>query len=278
MYGLIIEDAFERGPVVVNYGAGVDSTAMLVELYMRGLRPEAILFADTGGEKPETYTYLAMFSAWLVERGFPPVTTVARRAVRVTYTTLEGNCLTNKTLPSLAFGRKSCSLKWKAEPMDSWLSKQPWYRVERAAGRLVTKLIGYDAGPKDSKRAVNRSEDEKHRYLYPLREWGWDREACVRQIARAGLPVPMKSACFFCPATQVEELRWLAAVHPALFERALAIEDAAQPNLREIDGLWRKPRLRDGRPGSWRGWGEKEGLVAPRTSPALPIIDQEATP
>jgi hypothetical protein len=37
-------------PLVVAYGLGVDSTAMLVEFVHRGIRPDRILFADTGGE------------------------------------------------------------------------------------------------------------------------------------------------------------------------------------------------------------------------------------
>jgi 3'-phosphoadenosine 5'-phosphosulfate sulfotransferase (PAPS reductase)/FAD synthetase len=45
-------------PLVVAYGLGVDSTAMLVELARRHIQPDLILFADTGGEKPETYAYL----------------------------------------------------------------------------------------------------------------------------------------------------------------------------------------------------------------------------
>ena len=44
-------------PVVVAYGMGVDSTAMLIGLHQRGIRPDLILFADTGGEKPDTYLY-----------------------------------------------------------------------------------------------------------------------------------------------------------------------------------------------------------------------------
>ena len=41
-------------PLVVAYGLGVDSTAMLIEFVCRGIRPDSILFADTGSEKPET--------------------------------------------------------------------------------------------------------------------------------------------------------------------------------------------------------------------------------
>ncbi len=41
--------------VVVACGVGRDSTGMLVGLHERQVRPEAILFADIGGEKQATY-------------------------------------------------------------------------------------------------------------------------------------------------------------------------------------------------------------------------------
>lgn len=66
-----------RSLLVVAYGMGVDSTAMLVGLHQRGVRPDLILFADTGGEKPETYAYLPIIQAWLERVGFPPVVVVA---------------------------------------------------------------------------------------------------------------------------------------------------------------------------------------------------------
>lgn len=49
--------------LVVCFGSGVDSTAMLVALHAAGLRPEAITFADTGGEKPETIAHLDAMNA-----------------------------------------------------------------------------------------------------------------------------------------------------------------------------------------------------------------------
>jgi len=39
-------------PLVVAYGLGVDSTAMLIELAYLSVRPDLILFADTGGDNP----------------------------------------------------------------------------------------------------------------------------------------------------------------------------------------------------------------------------------
>jgi hypothetical protein len=233
---------------------GVDSVAMLVGMHQRGERPDLVLFADTGGEKPETYDYIPILQAWLAGVGFPPVTTVVRvvkRFKNAPYTTLEGNCISNKTLPSIAFfARKACSQKWKKAPQDKFCKAWAPAVACWAAGGKVQKLIGYDAGPKDARRCWKIKDDKHYTYRYPLRDWGWDRERCIAEIAKAGLPVPMKSACFFCSVTQEEELDWLCKTHPDLAQRIMRMEAVAKPNLRVIDGLWMKGRKGSGRPGT----------------------------
>jgi hypothetical protein len=94
-------------PLVAAYGLGVDSTAMLLEFVRLKIRPDLILFADTGGEKPETYAYLPVIQRYLASVGFPAVTTVHYQPTRAVYDTLEAQCLHTGTLPSLAYGGKS---------------------------------------------------------------------------------------------------------------------------------------------------------------------------
>lgn len=219
-----------KKPVVVAYGLGVDSTAMLVGMINRGEIPDLILFADVGNEWPESYEYLPVINAWLREHGAPEVQVVRRVGVRTTYNTLEENCLVNETLPSLAFGRKACSQKWKVEPQNKFVSKWGPAKAAWAAGLKVTKLIGYDAGPKDMRRS-DIAEDKQYEYRYPLREWGWDRERCIAEIKAAGLPVPRKSACFFCPSTKPEEIDELMEKHPDLAARIVRLEDNAQQHM-----------------------------------------------
>ena len=45
----VSNDGIIGQPLVVSYGLGVDSTAMLIHLQQQGIRPDLILFADTGG-------------------------------------------------------------------------------------------------------------------------------------------------------------------------------------------------------------------------------------
>ncbi|MBD2499835.1 phosphoadenosine phosphosulfate reductase domain-containing protein [Anabaena azotica] len=72
-----------KSPIVVSYGGGRNSTALLILCWKLGIKPDLILFADTGAEKAETYQYIEMFSKWLVERGMPPITVVIRTPSKV---------------------------------------------------------------------------------------------------------------------------------------------------------------------------------------------------
>lgn len=258
-------------PLILNWGAGVDSTAMACGLRERGIIPDLVIFSDTGGEKRRTYEWVRTFPDVMRSWGFPEVVVVKYQPVRATYDTLFDNCWQNQTLPSLAFGFGKCSLKFKGEVMDAWIrgvsrgpnKKDPWpkYAAAAAAGAKPTKLIGYDDGPKDSRRKVDHHEDAHWFYRYPLREWGWDREACEAVIRRHGLPVVAKSSCTFCPAMKPHELIDLFDTEPDKFLEAMQLEARALPGLEKVEGLWRKTRKGDGRSGSWLLWAESEGLI-----------------
>ena len=125
--------------------------------------------------------------------------------------------------------------------------KREWPEAAHAWGRgeRVAKLIGYDAGPADLRRVkeiTDQAEITRFDHVYPLIEWGWDRDRCKEEITREGLLVPPKSACFFCPASKWGEVRTLARNHPDLADRAVTLEvNAAQGKhgLRSTRGLGR---------------------------------------
>jgi len=130
---------------------------------------------------------------------------------------------------------------------------------ERRTYAHVVKAIGLDAGeehrltwtrsaPAPGKRMSREQWLDQNYFVnwYPLMEWGYDREKCKQVIAAASLPVPVKSACFFCPASKKKEIAWLEQHHPDLLERALTIERNAQAKLTSVKGL--------GRSYSWDGY------------------------
>lgn len=216
---------------IVSYGGGTNSTAMLIECVNRGIEVNLILFADTGGERPHTYQYVRMFSDWLVEKGFPAIQTVKNGGV---HKNLEQECLTRKALPSLAYGFKTCSQKWKIRPQDQFLNRQPWAISQWEQGKKITKLIGFDA---DEPQRAKDYEDKKYTVKYPLIEWEMGREECTKTIEDAGLCLPGKSACFYCPSTKPTEVRQLKAIYPDLAQRAIDMENNA--DLSQLKGLGR---------------------------------------
>lgn len=161
-------------------------------------------------------------------------------------------------------------MKYKRTPQDKViLAAYPPPEVLRR-GQRVVRAIGFDAGEERRSyahvvKAIGIDAGEEHRltwkqsspcqgkalsrerwldqnyfvYWYPLMEWGFDRERCKQIIAGAGLPIPIKSACFFCPATKKKEIAWLQERHPELLGRALAIERNAQAKLKSVKGLGR---------------------------------------
>lgn len=227
------------------FGAGRDSSGILAGWYESGLQTvdpiHVIVFADTGCERPHTYAYIETMQKWLAEHGFPPIT-IVRKGGRAE--TLEENCLRMNMLPSLAYGFKGCSHKFKVEPQDKFYNSLPQARAVWAAGQLVTKMIGYEA--REVKRwSRAKKHDGKYEYEFPLVEWGWNREDCEAALVRVGLPIPKKSSCFFCPASTLPEIRELRTEYPVLFDRALALEANAAGNLKTVKGLGRRFAWRD---------------------------------
>ena len=226
--------------IVVSYGGGTNSTAMLIGLHERGERPDLILFADTGGEKPHTYRHLETMRQWCAKVGFPDIVTVQTQDKNGAYYTLEQRCLEQKMLPSIAYGFKACSEKHKRRPQDRYCNQHDGCVSVWASQKKVVKLIGYDA---DEERRAHIAEDEKYAYRYPLIEWGWARQECVEAIKRAGIEQPGKSACFFCPSSKKDEILDLKRHYPHLFARAIAIEDNA--DLTSVRGLGRSFSWKD---------------------------------
>lgn len=237
----------KRNPLSVAYGMGVDSTAVLAGLYKLGIRPDVILFANTRSERRETYEYLPVINAWLEARGWSTVTVIEYMVGDFKnwpeYRGLEENCLTNGTLPSEAFGFGSCSPKWKIAPQDKFCEQWQPAIDAWARGGKVTRAVGYDASPVDSKRACKANTfklndgDDRFEAWYPLIEWGWDRDRCIEEIKLAGLPVPHKSSCFFCPNMRPAEVSTLSANELA---RIVIMEARAKPRLKTVEGLWRR--------------------------------------
>lgn len=201
----------QRKHIIVSFGGGSNSTGLLVGLHEREIRPDAIVFADTGGEKPVTYKHIMEMGLWLASVDFPPITVLRGDRWWTPKMredgSLEAMCLRLGTLPSKAYGGSTCSVKWKVEPQDKF--NEVYAREHGIRQTQIVRMIGFDAGePKRVERALARAPTLGREYTesYPLYDWGWQRQDCIDAIKRAGIPLPGKSACFFCPSAKKHEV------------------------------------------------------------------------
>ncbi|MCX5340240.1 phosphoadenosine phosphosulfate reductase [Streptomyces atratus] len=115
-------------------------------------------------------------------------------------------------------GRRSCTADFKIKVVGRWLR-------EHGATALNPATVGIGISLDEIHRA-NRRRCEAHEQIeYPLLDLRLRRSDCERIIEDAGLPVPPKSACFFCPFRTVEAWRRQRRDEPELFSVAVRLEE-----------------------------------------------------
>ncbi|MGA4995830.1 hypothetical protein [Nonomuraea bangladeshensis] len=202
--------------VILSYGLGVDSTAILVrwltELVARtfNLKDLIVVIAQTGDEHLET--------GYLVEKYvFPLLRAHGIRTIQVARASNSQRdgivILDDTTAPTICYiqgayrlsdemvevatvpqtgGIRKCSLKAKGWPLDVLIA-------QLTGGEEFVHVVGFET-------------DELTRMMrdmplglpgriptYPLVEWGWDRAECERYLWEQFGVVWPKSACVFCP-------------------------------------------------------------------------------
>ena len=179
----------------LSFGGGVNSTALALLLLSEGETFEAV-FADTGAEYPETYSYLAKAMKCI------PITIVKPK---------DGNLVDyahkHKMVPSNII--RWCTRIFKLDPILAYYKKP------------CIQMIGIDAG--ESHRARMSPEEGVENY-YPLVERGIDRQGCIDIINRYGLPIPRKSGCYICPFQTISQWKALRKDHTDLWCKALNLE------------------------------------------------------
>jgi len=205
----------------LSFGAGVQTTALLVLIAQgRWPRPDAIVFADTGNEHQETYTYLAEVSGPYARANGLEITVLGSDWRTGHYAAdLETYCRQWRIVPGTWV--RWCTDRYKVRPIIRYVR-----RVMKATkAEPIEGWIGISTD--ENRRAVMSSMDFQTR-RYPLIELGLSRDDCAAIIRDAGLPAPPKSGCWFCPFQKQARWHQLKRESPDLFDRALYLEENAK--------------------------------------------------
>jgi hypothetical protein len=85
--------------------------------------------------------------------------------------------------------------------------------------------VGIGISLDEIQRANTRRAEPYEQITYPLLDLRLRRIDCMRIIATAGLPIPEKSACFFCPFHRPSTWMDMARQTPDLFRLSCELED-----------------------------------------------------
>lgn len=224
---------------VVSYGGGLNTAALLAEAVQRDIPIDLITMADPGSEWQHTIRFRDdHMNPFLERHGYPTVTVCTHTVGK--YRTLEEDCLDKRMLPSRAYGFKSCSVEYKIRVQNRYIATLPVARDLWARGEQIERWVGYHYLEQHRANAnVHVEHAERYAPRYPLIEWKMGPAENVETLRRAGLPVPGKSSCTFCPSMKPWEVLKLKREEPEALARALAMEARAAERNRVVKGLGR---------------------------------------
>lgn len=191
----------------MSYGAGVDSTAMILRLLEENKPIDHVVFADTGGELPETYKTVKFMKEFLKKKSIPFET-----VRNFSLVTLFEKCIARHVFPDMF--RRWCTRDFKVAPIHRFYRKK--YK-----GFMIQEFLGIDVG--EIKRCRTAKEDyiTKH---YPLVDWKMDRLDCEKYILEKKFPYVIKSGCYFCPFNSGKRLDYIEENHPELYKSTEEME------------------------------------------------------
>lgn len=228
---------------VGSYGGGVQSTAMLVLAAELRIDFSTFLFALTGedSEHPATLAYVADVAAPYAAAHGIELATARRRKRDGSTETLLGRLYDRASSVGIpmrmdgsgAPGNRNCTLDFKIRPIAKELKRRGATAADPAVVALGISLDEFH-------RMRTESGIPYETLAYPLIDLRLDRSQCVGIIERAGLPVPLKSSCWFCPYHRMGEWRRMARHEPVLFAASAELERMLNDRRADLgkDRMW----------------------------------------
>ena len=211
---------------VLAMGGGVQTTTILMMAYHGELpKPDHIIFADLGWEKPAVYEHLEWLQkiAKISRIPFHVIHTgdIRNDAIRSNLYQTSPDAPRWAQMPLFSLDvagnhgqlRRQCTLHYKIRPIDRYIKQnllglQPRQHAPQGSVRL---WFGISA---DEPNRVHASDLAWKIYHYPLVDEDQARDDCHYWLDRNGYHHPARSSCLGCPYRSNAEWHWLRANDP----------------------------------------------------------------
>lgn len=214
-------------PVVFSFGGGVQSMAALVLAAQGKINCKTFLFANVGedSENPATIRYFH-------EVAKPYAAAHGIDLIEVRKTRKDGTPdsvwarLTRPGSRSIGIpvrmsngapGNRTCTVDFKIKPVAKWLKQHG--ASKKKPGKV---LLGISL---DEFQRMRNDSGIAHVALgYPLIDLRLTRQDCIQIILAAGLSLPEKSSCWFCPFQTLKRWQWRRHNRPVEFWKSSRLE------------------------------------------------------
>lgn len=208
----------------LSLGAGVQSSALMV-MSAKGLhgcpKADVAIFADTQSEPPWVYEQVEWLSKWST---IPIHTTTKGNLERA----MRADGLRRCEIPFWVPGKKGkatpikrqCTSNYKIQPIHKYIRGLLGYRG-RPVKKKVRCLLGISL---DEIVRMKPSQEYWITNEWPLVEARMRRGDCENLLREHGVPVPEKSACYFCPYRNDQSWLDMKNRFPEQFERAVQFD------------------------------------------------------
>lgn len=216
---------------VLSYGGGLDSFGMLVDSIIRGELPDVCVFCDVAdsdgkdpGEWPATYKHIREVVIPLCKTVGVPFEWLDTKRYPVRDAPSLFRWMYDRVQIPVAGPDRICTTVAKVERFERWVT-------DTYGDRPVEVWIGFDANEGDRAAFDPNAGASKKKLTacnrinrYPLIERQLCRCRLDALIRKAGLPVPNKSACVFCPYNRLGDWQQLARDLPHQFAQIVDME------------------------------------------------------
>lgn len=225
-----------------SFGGGVQSTAALVLQAQGRIDFPLFIFANVGAdsEAPATLRYVEEVARpFAADRGIELVEVSASETLLGRIRRADRSVPIPVRMANGAPGNRQCTGSFKIRPVAAELRR-------RGATRRDPAIVGLGISVDEWHRARTDSGIAHERLAYPLLDLRLTRADCARVIAEAGLPVPPKSACWFCPYHRAAEWQRMRSEDPERFAEVVTIERLLRDRRRRLgkDEVWMTDALR----------------------------------
>lgn len=228
---------------ILSLGAGVQSSTMALMAAKGEITPmpSAAVFADTGAEPDSVYDWLDWLEGQLPFRvirvmqgdGLIPAVLDVRTSGRTGNTYLKTG-LPVFYFPSKGIGSRQCTRDFKITPINR--------EIKNLVGEAeVFSWIGISTD--EAAYRKKPSQDPRIQHRWPLLEKEMSRDGCLKWMRTNNMPVPPRSACYFCPYKSDYEWRRLRSEEPLEFQKAIDFERQLQAQASKATAIKGTPFL-----------------------------------